>query len=137
MPKKIQPSDEQLVTNFGKGLKELLNERNLTQKEFAEGIKVEENTVIAWVKGRRQPTYTNLCAILRFFNIDYGDSLFQWILDQPSKLESSRKRLNEYYEKVANQSIQIRKLQEKIKELEAELDNCEKAWNSYLGVRPN
>ena len=137
MPKTVQPYDEQLITKFGKELKELLNGRKLTQKEFAKLMGVEENTVLAWVKGRRQPTYTNLCAILRYLNIDYGESLFQWIIDQPSELERSRKRLNEYYEKVGNQSIQIRELQKKIKELEAKLDNCEKRWNGYFGVKPS
>lgn len=137
MPKEIQAPDEELIIKFGRELKKLFEKKNLTQKEFAKRIGVQENTVTAWVMGRRQPTYTNLCAILRFFNIDYGESLFQWLIDLSSKSTSLRKQLNECYEKVGNQSIQISKLKEKVHELENELEKYKKFYDMVMGGKPN
>jgi len=54
-------------------LKELREERNLTQNEIAKAINVSQTNIGRWEKGLNEPTATGLIALAKYFNcsIDY------------------------------------------------------------------
>lgn len=54
---------------FGKILKELRLERNLTQKALAHQLGVVNQTISFWETGQREPDMDMLTDISKFFNI--------------------------------------------------------------------
>lgn len=62
-----------METVFGKRLKELREERNISQPMLAQALGVSRAIVSFWENGLREPTLSNLVAIADFFDesIDY------------------------------------------------------------------
>lgn len=53
-----------------KNIKELLSQRGLSRKEFAEKLGYAESTINYWIRGEHMPDRFSLEAICDFFNID-------------------------------------------------------------------
>lgn len=53
-----------------KNIKELLSERGLSRKEFAEKLGYAESTINYWIRGERMPDKFSLEALCDFFDID-------------------------------------------------------------------
>lgn len=51
-------------------LRDLMKEEGLNQVRFAEKIGVKQNTVSAWLLGKKEPCITNLWLIADYFNVD-------------------------------------------------------------------
>lgn len=51
-------------------LNELMREENLNQSKLAERIGVKQNTISAWLRGRKEPSITSLWLLADFFNVE-------------------------------------------------------------------
>ena len=58
-----------MENKFGERLKELMEEREYTLKNVADGIQSTPTTVFYWIKGKRQPTADNILAVANFFDV--------------------------------------------------------------------
>ena len=58
---------------FAKRLRELRIERELTQQQLADILKVDRTTVMKWETGERETSFSMLITIARYFNtsVDY------------------------------------------------------------------
>ena len=56
------------LSNFGETLKEMLNERNLTAKDFAKSINVSAPTITRYIRGERMPDINILILIADALN---------------------------------------------------------------------
>lgn len=54
---------------FKDTLKELREERELSQAQLAQKIKTSQSAVAKWELGQREPTAGNIVALARFFNV--------------------------------------------------------------------
>lgn len=63
-------SIEEVPHKFGKNLRDIRLEKNITQKEAAKGIKVETSTYANWEQGRREPSLYYLILLAEFFEVD-------------------------------------------------------------------
>lgn len=60
------------MATFGERLRELREERGLTQPELAEALGVGKNTIFVWEKERRKPAKDfDLLKAARFFDVSY------------------------------------------------------------------
>lgn len=50
-------------------LKELIEQNNLTQKQFADKLGVSESAVSCWIKGTRTPNIRTVFNICKTFNV--------------------------------------------------------------------
>ncbi len=73
---------------FSIRLKELRQKHNLSQKEFAEILKVSTGTVGNWEVGLREPDFKMLMKIADIFNVSCD-----YILDRYSKEDDANKNL--------------------------------------------
>lgn len=55
--------------DFGMRLRELLHDKNISQKEFAAEIGVAPSTVGNYVNGQREPDYRTLKRIAHYFHV--------------------------------------------------------------------
>lgn len=55
--------------DFVSRLKELLHDRDMTQKDFANGIDIAPSTAGNYVRGLREPDYETLKRIASFFHV--------------------------------------------------------------------
>ncbi len=55
--------------DFGKRLRELLPDRCLTQKEFADALHIDASTVGNYVRGEREPDYDTLKNMAAYFGV--------------------------------------------------------------------
>ncbi len=55
--------------NFGKILKELRTEKELSQKEFGEKLGFCNQSISFWESGRREPDFDTLILISDFFGV--------------------------------------------------------------------
>ena len=55
--------------NFGKRLKELRSEKELSQKEFGEKLGFCNQSISFWESGRREPDFDTLILISDFFGV--------------------------------------------------------------------
>lgn len=69
---------------FGDILKKLLEENNLTQKQFAAALNLAASTVSSYVQNARQPDFEILCRIAKFFDVSTD-----YLLDYHPKAKSS------------------------------------------------
>ncbi len=62
-----------METGFGKRLKELREEKGVSQPALAAALGVSKAIVSFWENGRREPTLSNLIAIADYFgeSLDY------------------------------------------------------------------
>lgn len=54
---------------FGEILKNLLEDSDLTQKQFAKDLNLAASTVSSYVQNTRQPDFEILCRIANYFNV--------------------------------------------------------------------
>lgn len=57
------------MTDIGKKIKELRIEKNLTQKQLSEKLKIAQSSISEWEKGKYEPTATAIKQISIFFNV--------------------------------------------------------------------
>ena len=69
---------------FGKELRELLKERNLSQETIAKAIGVSQRAVSKWINGQSEPTESNIVACAKYFNITADEILG---IDSPNSTE--------------------------------------------------
>ena len=72
---------DKIKNEFGERLKKLLKNKGIQQKEVAISLHIQRNTVSAWINGQREPTLTNLWALMEFLqskcpNIEILKELF-------------------------------------------------------------
>lgn len=65
-------------------LKSLRNSKKLSQKDFAQALKVSQQTVASWESGRTEPSNTALKAIADYFNVSTDYLLGRGITKAPS-----------------------------------------------------
>jgi transcriptional regulator, XRE family len=53
-----------------KRIKELMKEEQLTQSALAEKIGVKQNTISAWLLGKKEPSIRSLWLVADYFNVD-------------------------------------------------------------------
>lgn len=54
---------------FGKKLKELRNERSLTQEQLAQILNVSKTTICQWETFKQEPSLNTLVAIAYYFDV--------------------------------------------------------------------
>ena len=85
--------------NIIKILKEIINENQLTQTEFAKLIEVKPPLVTEWLKGKAKPEYDNLRKIAIKLNVS-GDYLLGLEDDYGNKINTAK-----YYNSFNNSNI--------------------------------
>lgn len=60
---------------FSGNLKNVMNERGLTQAELARRTKIAETTVSRWFSGKRMPTIKHLIVLSNFFEVTIDELL--------------------------------------------------------------
>ncbi len=58
---------------FGRKLKELRNEKGLTQKDIAEAVGVAISTYANWEQGRREPSIFDIYGLMEAFQVDANE----------------------------------------------------------------
>ena len=58
---------------FGKKIKRLLKEKNMTRKQLADAIYVSHSTVSTWTRGLHFPDYSLLDTLCEIFNISVDE----------------------------------------------------------------
>ena len=53
-----------------KRIKELMKEEQLTQSGLAEKIGIKQNTISAWLLGKKEPSIRSLWLVADYFNVD-------------------------------------------------------------------
>ncbi len=51
-------------------IKELMQENGLNQVQLAEKIGLKQNTISAWLLGKKEPCITSLWALADYFDVD-------------------------------------------------------------------
>ncbi|MGN1077701.1 MAG: helix-turn-helix domain-containing protein [Candidatus Gallimonas sp.] len=51
-------------------IKELMQEENLNQSRLAEKVGVKQNTISAWLLGKKEPSIKSLWLLADYFNVD-------------------------------------------------------------------
>lgn len=57
------------MNGFSTRLRELRNERNLSQSELASALNVDQRTVSNWEKALREPNFDMLIRAAKFFDV--------------------------------------------------------------------
>ena len=65
---------------FSGNLKNVMNERGLTQAELARRTKIAETTVSRWLSGKRMPTIKHLIVLSDFFEVPIDELLADKII---------------------------------------------------------
>ena len=65
--------DYTLHTFFGRNLKNMLEQRNMSQKEFAEAVGVSESTVTHWCKGVKVPKMSRVDVICKVLDCNRAE----------------------------------------------------------------
>lgn len=103
---------------FGKNLKKLRKEREMTQETFAEFFSVSFQTVSKWERGETYPDITMLPIIASFFNVSIDDLIG---VDKTKKEEKINEYIKFYDEmKLKDLSLTFNKLKKAVKELPGE-----------------
>ena len=61
------------LKTFAKNLKIYIKEAGLNQKEFAEKVGGSRTCVSKWILMQREPTYSNICNILKVLNCTFEE----------------------------------------------------------------
>ena len=77
---------------FGDVLRLLLDEHNLSQKEFAKTLNLAASTISSYVQNVRQPDFETLCQIAAYFNVS-TDYLLSYNSSSTSDLEGELLRV--------------------------------------------
>lgn len=59
-----------MSSKFSENLQLLLEEKNLTQKMFANEIAVSQSTVSDWLSGNKEPGMNRLIAVADYFGVE-------------------------------------------------------------------
>lgn len=51
-------------------IKELMRENNLTQVALAEKVGIRQNTISAWLLGKKEPSIRSMWLLADYFNVD-------------------------------------------------------------------
>lgn len=51
-------------------IKELMRENSLTQVALAEKVRLRQNTISAWLLGKKEPSIRSLWLLADYFNVD-------------------------------------------------------------------
>lgn len=51
-------------------IKELMKENNLTQVALAEKVGIRQNTISAWLLGKKEPSIRSMWLLADYFNVD-------------------------------------------------------------------
>ena len=62
--------EDEIAKIIGKNIKNIIESRNLTQREFSEKIDVQESTVGKWILGKSSPRMGTIQKISEMFGID-------------------------------------------------------------------
>lgn len=62
-----------LMVNFEKNVKLMLQEKSMSQAEFARRLKVGKSTISNWLKLHKEPTISNIYKILKELNCTFDD----------------------------------------------------------------
>lgn len=95
---------------IGNFLRELRNERNLTQEEIAEKFGVSSRSVSRWENGNTMPELGILVELSVFYEVDIKE-----IIDGERKSENMEKEVVETLEKVADYAEEEKKIAIKMK----------------------
>lgn len=82
---------------MGTFLKELRNEKNLTQEQLSEFLGVSRRSVSRWETGSNMPDLDILIAMADYYDVDLRE-----LLDGERKSEKMKEEMKETLEKVAN-----------------------------------
>lgn len=99
-----------MKNQFTEKFKNLLITKNVSQKEFADKMKVNIVVVNRWYNGKAMPTTKSISKICRFFGVS------------PSYFYDEDDLVEKVYE-ATNNSHRIDLLEEKIKRIEVEIEN--------------
>ena len=58
-----------MENKFAERLKELLRDKNISQRKLADAIHVTSGAVSAWCRGIKQPTADNILAVASYFGV--------------------------------------------------------------------
>ena len=61
--------------NFGKMLKEIRNEKGMTQVQLAKELNVSDAAIRGWENSGKEPDYKTLCELARIFDVTVGQLL--------------------------------------------------------------
>ena len=78
---------------FGDILRNLLEERNLSQKQFAEELKIAPSTLGNYIRNLREPDYATLKRIAAYFNVTADYLLDHQTAHSKSRLEDELLRV--------------------------------------------
>ena len=53
-----------------KRLRELMEEKNLNQVKLAEKVGIKQNTISAWLNGKKEPSISSLWLLADYFNVE-------------------------------------------------------------------
>ncbi len=94
------------MATFGERLKQLREEKNLSQQELGDEIGVSKDTVYRWEASKMQPKEEHVSLLSRIFNVSYlyllgdVDDRFMIITDEASE-EIDEQRILELYRKLS------------------------------------
>lgn len=57
---------------FSEKLKNLREEKELSQKELADALNINQTTVSTWELGKKYPDFFNIIALAKFFEVTAG-----------------------------------------------------------------
>lgn len=57
---------------FEERLKELREEKQITQKDLAKIIEVDKTLISKWERGRKRPVYEDLISLAKYFGVTVG-----------------------------------------------------------------
>ena len=60
------------MNKFKERLRELRQEKGLTQQEISNALQIPPTTYANWEQGRREPSIDNIIALCKFFDIPAG-----------------------------------------------------------------
>lgn len=91
---------------IGLFLKELRNEKGLTQEQLAEKLNVSNRSVSRWETGSTLPDISLLIALADYYEVDIKE-----LLEGERKSEIMNEELKETFNKIAEYSVERRKSQ--------------------------
>ena len=68
-PETVTPQQEEIRKNLAQTLKELRNDKNMTQEFVAESLGVTRQAVSKWENGTSEPSTSNLIAIAKLYDV--------------------------------------------------------------------
>ena len=93
-------------SKIGSFLKELRNEKGLTQEQLAEKLNVSNRSISRWETGNSLPDISILVELAEFYEIDIKE-----IIDGERKSETMKEEMKETLEKVAEYTNEDKKMQ--------------------------